>query len=55
MVNASLALAMRSVSGSSSNDKIMIDGVGTFSLDSLGWTRTTGTTTVGSIRLRTLP
>ena len=47
ILNASLALAMRSVSGSSSNDKIMIHNVGTFSLNTLGWTRSVGTTTVG--------
>ena len=51
ILNASLALGMRSVSGSSSNDMIMIDSAGTFSLNTLGWTRSVGTTTVGMFDL----
>jgi hypothetical protein len=47
VVNASLALAIQPTGGSWTNDNLMIEGVGSFSLDSLNWTRAVGQTSVG--------
>jgi hypothetical protein len=51
VVNASLAMAIQPTGGLWDNDGLMIDGVGSFSLNSLNWTRAVGQTSIGMLDL----